>query len=886
MEQMHPPGKIIAQRYRIVDTLGQGGSGTTYQAEDLQTNQQVALKALSLHRMTDWKMIELFEREARVLAQLNHPNIPKYLNYFHVDTPQDRWFYIAQELAPGKSLTELVQSGWRCNGSIVRCIAMQMLEILVYLHELTPSVIHRDIKPSNIIWNSDGQVFLVDFGAVQDTYHNTFMRGSTVVGTYGYMAPEQFRGQAVPATDLYGLGATLLFLLTYRSPADLPTDRLKINFRSRVQVSEESADWLEKMLEPDVEDRFPSAKEALAALCDKQRIKAKSGSSARWKALVGVGVAAVASVTVGNSFKWAVLSSFGLAPKQICNDMGTLRDYLDQGANPNVLGASSTGYKHPLLVCLSGNTDAVALLIAKGANVNFKDYAGKTPLHWAAEFGNKDTVEMLIAKGADIKVKDYAGKTPLHRALYNTGNKDTAEILITKGADINVKDYAGKTPLHQAAEFGNKDTAEILITKGADVNVKDYAGKTPLHWAARLGYKDTVEMFIAKGADIKVKDDEGKTPLHWAARLGYKDTVEILIAKGADINAKDANGKTPLDWVLLRLLKEYEQEGTPHRLTAEMLTAEMLIAKGADVKTKDDEGETPLHLVARLGYKDTVKMLIAKGADVNAKDHKGRTPLYQWPILRDKETVEMFIAKGADINAKDANGETPLHWAVRSHYKDTVEMLIAKGADINAKNDKGITILHLVAEFGYKDTVEMFIAKGADINAKDANGKTPLHWALHIKDVKRYTTKEHILTAEMLIAKGADVKVKDDEGKTPLHRVAELGEKKIAEMLIARGADINAKDANGKTPLHWAVYGIGPLYNTGNKDTVEMLIVKGADVNAKDDEGETFIHQAITRVKNNYYSYSKAPGQTREMVKLVQSHGGKCDDVCVQFLNK
>ncbi len=82
------------------------------------------------------------------------------------------------------------------------------------------------------------------------------MRGSTVVGTYGYMAPEQFRGQAVPTTDLYGLGATLLFLLTHRSPAELPTDRLKIDFRSRVQISEDFADCLEKMLDPDVEERF------------------------------------------------------------------------------------------------------------------------------------------------------------------------------------------------------------------------------------------------------------------------------------------------------------------------------------------------------------------------------------------------------------------------------------------------------------------------------------------------------------------------------------------------------------------------------------------------------------------------------------------------------
>ena len=266
MELLHQSGEIIAEQYQIIDTLGQGGSGTTYQAQDLQSGERVALKALSLRRMTDWKMLELFEREARILAHLAHPAIPHYLDYFCVDTAQDRSFYIAQQLAPGKSLAMLVENGWQPDESEVRQLATQILEILIYLHSLTPPAIHRDIKPQNIIRQENGQVFLVDFGAVQDTYHHTVTGGSTVVGTYGYMAPEQFRGQAVLSTDLYGLGTTLLFLLTRKSPADLPQRQLKINFRSHVKISKEFADWLERMLEPVVEDRFHSASQALAVL--------------------------------------------------------------------------------------------------------------------------------------------------------------------------------------------------------------------------------------------------------------------------------------------------------------------------------------------------------------------------------------------------------------------------------------------------------------------------------------------------------------------------------------------------------------------------------------------------------------------------------------------
>lgn len=272
MEPLHQMGDIIADRYRLTNILGQGGIGITYEAEDNETGKQVALKEVSLRRLTDWKVLELFEREARVLSQLNHPSIPAYLDYFQVDTASDRSFYLVQEIARGKSIAALVETGWRASEGEAQKLAIRVLEILTYLHSLTPPVIHRDIKPQNIIRAEDGQVFLVDFGAVKDTCRHTFAGSSTVVGTYGYMAPEQFRGQAEPATDLYGLGATLLFLLTHQSPADLPQRRLKIEFRSQVQISDDFADWIERLIEPAVEDRFTSAKEALAVLSGEREI--------------------------------------------------------------------------------------------------------------------------------------------------------------------------------------------------------------------------------------------------------------------------------------------------------------------------------------------------------------------------------------------------------------------------------------------------------------------------------------------------------------------------------------------------------------------------------------------------------------------------------------
>ncbi|MEM9924306.1 MAG: serine/threonine-protein kinase [Cyanobacteria bacterium P01_D01_bin.50] len=272
MELLHQAGETINRKYHILDILAQGGIGITYVALNLENGKILALKVLSLHRMTGWKKMELFSRESQILSQLNHPAIPSYLDYFQIKTDNHNSFYIAQQLAPGKSLLQLLETGWHPHESEVRDIAIQILDILIYLHSFSPPVIHRDIKPQNIIRSNNRQVFLVDFGAVADTYHNTITGGSTVVGTFGYMAPEQFRGKALPSTDLYGLATTLLHLLTGKSPADLPQKNLKIDFRSQIRLSKSFADWLEKMLQPIPEDRFPNAEIALAVLQGKESL--------------------------------------------------------------------------------------------------------------------------------------------------------------------------------------------------------------------------------------------------------------------------------------------------------------------------------------------------------------------------------------------------------------------------------------------------------------------------------------------------------------------------------------------------------------------------------------------------------------------------------------
>ena len=208
--------QILQGRYQLQEKLGQNAGRQTWLAIDLQTSpsELVIVKLLAFSPQMQWEDFKLFEREAQVLKELNYPWIPRYRDYFSLDKQTGSglcWFALVQEYIPGKSLQEMLNQGKRFTEAQVRSLAIQVLEILTYLHELEPPVLHRDIKPSNLIWTAEEQVFLVDFGAVQQQAAAegvTF----TVVGTVGYAPLEQFWGKAVPASDLYSLGATLIHL--------------------------------------------------------------------------------------------------------------------------------------------------------------------------------------------------------------------------------------------------------------------------------------------------------------------------------------------------------------------------------------------------------------------------------------------------------------------------------------------------------------------------------------------------------------------------------------------------------------------------------------------------------------------------------------------------
>jgi hypothetical protein len=258
---------LLASRYRIESLIARGGIGSTYLGVDIKENRKVAIKALDFNRMEDWKILELFQREVKTLKAVRHPLIPDYYDNFEHDEDGRKYFILVQEYVAGANLHDLVASGKRFTPQEAATVLTSLLKTLRYLHGLHPPVIHRDINPKNIILTADNQPYLVDFGAV-GLVKNTMAAAmsDTFVGTIGYIAPEQLYGKVSPASDLYSLGVTILFLLTGREPFQFELSNLKINFQNQAEIPYALGHVLDRLLEPDASHRYGRAAEVLADL--------------------------------------------------------------------------------------------------------------------------------------------------------------------------------------------------------------------------------------------------------------------------------------------------------------------------------------------------------------------------------------------------------------------------------------------------------------------------------------------------------------------------------------------------------------------------------------------------------------------------------------------
>jgi serine/threonine protein kinase len=244
--------------FRVQEVIVQNAHGRLYLARD-RTGQAVALKELAFVQAPHPEAIEAFEREARLLQQLDDPQIPRFLASFREGEGVDTRLYLAQEYVEGESLLVRLGRHQFAEEEAIE-VALQVLSILEYLQSLAPMVFHRDIKPANLIRRPDGRIALVDFGAARDLGPTV---GATLVGTFGYMPLEQMGGIVDATTDPYALGATLCHLLGRREPWKFVEDLGAIE---RLNGSREFLAFLRKLMARQPSERFVSAAEAKRAL--------------------------------------------------------------------------------------------------------------------------------------------------------------------------------------------------------------------------------------------------------------------------------------------------------------------------------------------------------------------------------------------------------------------------------------------------------------------------------------------------------------------------------------------------------------------------------------------------------------------------------------------
>jgi formylglycine-generating enzyme required for sulfatase activity len=254
---------ILENRYRIVSLIKKGGMGAVYRAEDTRLDTVCAVKELMIDAdikpEDSAKYAGWFIREAKLLAMLDHPNLPKVFDFF---TSGEK-YYLAMTFIEGEDLLARLERDGR-PGLLVPTVldwAGQILKVLDYLHSMSPPVIYRDLKPQNIMLHRDGRIMLVDFGIAKKLL-NESGAGRTVIGTMGYAPAEQWIGRAEPRSDIYSLGATLFHLLAGRYFETGVKSMRSVN----PEISAELESILNKAMSDSPDDRYSSAAEMLKAI--------------------------------------------------------------------------------------------------------------------------------------------------------------------------------------------------------------------------------------------------------------------------------------------------------------------------------------------------------------------------------------------------------------------------------------------------------------------------------------------------------------------------------------------------------------------------------------------------------------------------------------------
>lgn len=466
---MPAPDTILQGRYRIIRQLGRGGMGAVYEAMDERLSRTVALKETLAETL---ELKRAFEREARLLANLRHPVLPKVIDHFTEDDGQ----FLVMEYIPGSDLGELlVRRARPFSPAEVAAWADDLLDALDYLHTHEPPVIHRDIKPSNLKLTAQGKIVLLDFGLAKG-FAGQMTRttsGMSVVGyTLNYAALEQIQGERTsPRSDLYSLAATLYQLLTGRVPEDAlkraadmfddKEDPLPAVNKVNAQVPEGFATVLMQALSLKPSLRPASAAEMRAAMSDK-----------RSPAFAHVGPIEddeLTKVTTGRSGKLPLIGVGG-DPTMVLGSPGAAAPLSPNGAGGalnragDALPVPSSAKKWWLI----GGSIAVALILIASVILLWQRSGNSTvtPATTPTAF---DAVPLPFRESlpsvVSVTMLDASGRTTRQASgFFFKGDELATSLSVIEGAARGRVTFVGQTGAYEIADVTGIDREHGLVT--------------------------------------------------------------------------------------------------------------------------------------------------------------------------------------------------------------------------------------------------------------------------------------------------------------------------------------------------------------------------------------------------------------------------------------
>ncbi|XP_059110318.1 inversin isoform X4 [Peromyscus eremicus] len=372
------------------------------------------------------------------------------------------------------------------------------------------------------------------------------------------------------------------------------------------------------------------------------------------------------------------------------------------------------------------NPEHAKLLIKHDSNIGIPDIEGKIPLHWAANHKDPSAVHtvrcILDAAPTEslLNWQDYEGRTPLHFAVAD-GNLTVVDVLTSyESCNITSYDNLFRTPLHWAALLGHAQIVHLLLERNKSGTIpSDSQGATPLHYAAQSNFAETVEVFLKHPS---VKDDsdlEGRTSFMWAAGKGSDDVLRTMLSlkSDIDINMADKYGGTALHAAAL---------------SGHVSTVKLLLDNDAQVDATDVMKHTPLFRACEMGHKDVIQTLIKGGARVDLVDQDGHSLLHWAALGGNADVCQILIENKINPNVQDYAGRTPLQCAAYGGYINCMAVLMENNADPNIQDKEGRTALHWSCNNGYLDAIKLLLDFAAFPNQMENNEEryTPLDYAL------------------------------------------------------------------------------------------------------------------------------------------------------------